>query len=197
MVSKLLLAAQESCLAAIKENADAATVSQLIAHYYNIQAGIGVHKSPELYGAFPITPYSHTPFNKGAQQPGMTGQVKEDILCRIGELGVKIKDGQLLFEPSLLSKNEFIQQPRYADFVLSNGTEKNIELSAGSLAFSICQVPVVCKTSNANSIEVLFANGTKEQFNANTISAAVSNKIINRTGEVEEIIVHINETNLL
>lgn len=197
MVSKLLLAAQESCLAAIKENADATTVSQLTAHYYNIHAGIGVHKSPELYGAFPITPYSHTPFNKGAQQPGMTGQVKEDILCRIGELGVKFNNGQLLFEPKLLLASEFIQHPSNAVYVLCDGTEKQIELSEGSLAYTICQVPVVCKKSSTDSIEVHFTNGTKEQFNSNEINAAVSDKIINRTGEVEQIIVSINETNLL
>ena len=58
-------------------------------HYFEINAGIGAHKSPELYGAFPTDPYSHTPGGKGAQQPGMTGQVKEDILCRFGELGVQ------------------------------------------------------------------------------------------------------------
>ena len=46
--------------------------------HFEINAGIGAHKSPELYGAFPTDPYSHTPGGKGAQQPGMTGQVKEE-----------------------------------------------------------------------------------------------------------------------
>ena len=80
MVSKLLLAVQENCLAAVKNNEDEALIGRLLDHYYEIQAGIGVHKSPELYGAFPTDPYSHTPGGKGAQQPGMTGQVKEDVL---------------------------------------------------------------------------------------------------------------------
>ncbi len=39
-----------------------------------------------MYGAIPTDPYSHTPGFAGAQQPGMTGPVKEDI-CRLGELG--------------------------------------------------------------------------------------------------------------
>ena len=55
--------------------------------------GIGVNKSPELYGAFPTDPYSHTPAGKGAQQPGMTGQVKEDVISRFGELGVEVNNG--------------------------------------------------------------------------------------------------------
>ena len=46
-----------------------------------------------LYGAFPTDPYSHTPAGKGAQQPGMTGQVKEDVISRFGELGVEVKNG--------------------------------------------------------------------------------------------------------
>ena len=70
-------------------------------------AGIGVHKSPSLYGAFPTDPYSHTPGGKGAQQPGMTGQVKEDILSRIGELGAIVSKGVLSFSPGLLRGREF------------------------------------------------------------------------------------------
>ena len=99
MVSKLSLAVQETCLRAFKENAEATTINGLIQHYYAINDGIGVHKSPQVYGAFSITPYSHTPLHKGAQQPGMTGQVKEDILARMGELGVKMKEGKFVFEP--------------------------------------------------------------------------------------------------
>ncbi|MFZ1290654.1 MAG: hypothetical protein WAR79_11225, partial [Melioribacteraceae bacterium] len=119
MVSKLSLAVQETCLRAIKENADIETIDRLVKHYYDVNDGIGVHKSPQVYGAFPFTPYSHTPMHKGAQQPGMTGQVKEDILTRIGELGVKMKDGKLVFEPHLLSKNEFLQKETNATFFLT------------------------------------------------------------------------------
>ncbi|MFN3640508.1 MAG: hypothetical protein ACK4UK_06280, partial [Flavobacterium sp.] len=86
MVSKLLLAVMECCLKAIEEGKDEVLIGKLLDHYYEIQAGIGVHKSPELYGAFPTDPYSHTPWHRGAQQPGMTGQVKEDMLARMGEL---------------------------------------------------------------------------------------------------------------
>ncbi|MDZ7764140.1 MAG: hypothetical protein U5K00_06890 [Melioribacteraceae bacterium] len=57
-------------------------------YYYEIKEGIGVHKSPEKYGAFPTDPYSHTPSFAGVQQPGMTGQVKEDFISRIRELGI-------------------------------------------------------------------------------------------------------------
>ena len=60
-------------------------------HYFEILAGIGAHKSPELYGAFPTDPYSHTPGGKGAQQPGMTGQVKEDLSADSASLVYRLK----------------------------------------------------------------------------------------------------------
>ena len=109
MVSKLLLAVQEFCFKAIENKEDKIIVSALINQYYEIKEGIGLHKSPKLYGAFPTDPYSHTPGGKGAQQPGMTGQVKEDIISRFGELGVRIKNGKLQFNPILLKKDEFLE----------------------------------------------------------------------------------------
>ncbi len=104
MVSKLVLSIQETCLRAIKNGVDDVTVGKLLDHYYEASEGIGVHKSPELYGAFPTDPYSHTPAGKGAQQPGMTGQVKEDILSRFGELGVFVSEGKLYVQSSFTSK---------------------------------------------------------------------------------------------
>jgi hypothetical protein len=104
MVSKLQLAVQEVCLAAVKKQESATVIGRLLEHYYEINAGIGVHKSPSLYGAFTTDPYSHTPAGRGAQQPGMTGQVKEDIISRFGELGVFVNLGKLYFYPCLLRK---------------------------------------------------------------------------------------------
>ena len=74
MVSKLRLAVLENLLVAPNNK-------QLRNHYQEIVMGIGAHKSPDVYGAFPFDAYSHTPAMLGAQQPGMTGQVKEDIIC--------------------------------------------------------------------------------------------------------------------
>ena len=48
MVSKLLLAVQENCLLAINTHESDEVIGKLLDHYYEINAGIGVHKSPEL-----------------------------------------------------------------------------------------------------------------------------------------------------
>ena len=152
MVSKLQLAVQECCLKAIREGASQEVVGRLLEHYYEINEGIGVHKSPDLYGAFPTDPYSHTPAGKGAQQPGMTGQVKEDILSRFGELGVFFEKGQLHFDPCLLRKEEFLQRPRTFTFRDVAGEEQQAELGEGTLAFTICQVPVLYQLRDAAGI---------------------------------------------
>ena len=103
MVSKLLLAVGE-CIQA--SNLSPLT-SRLISHYCEIREGIGSHKTPAEYGSFPFDAYSHTPSMSGVQQPGMTGQVKEDIISRFFELGVHVQDGQITFCPIMLTDADF------------------------------------------------------------------------------------------
>ena len=104
MVSKLLLAVGEC----IQSNTGLSPLaSRLINHYREIREGIGSHKSPAEYGSFPFDAYSHTPSMAGVQQPGMTGQVKEDIISRFIELGVHVQDGQIHFNPIMLTDADF------------------------------------------------------------------------------------------
>ncbi|MBQ7530828.1 MAG: hypothetical protein IJT12_03910 [Paludibacteraceae bacterium] len=79
----------------------------LVEHYRAIKEGLGLHKSPEQYGSFPFDAYSHTPAMSGVQQPGMTGQVKEDILSRWFELGIEVRDGAIHIHPLMLRKEDF------------------------------------------------------------------------------------------
>ncbi len=104
MVAKLLLAVQEVAFAA--SDANSPYLDELIQLYRDVRSGLGYYKTPAEYGAFPYDPYSHTPGEGGAQQPGMTGQVKEEILTRWGELGLRWKSGQLWFDPVLLDREE-------------------------------------------------------------------------------------------
>ncbi|WP_295832061.1 hypothetical protein [uncultured Winogradskyella sp.] len=192
MVSKLLLAVQESCINAVNNNEDEVVVGQLLEHFYEINEGIGVHKSPELYGAFPTDPYSHTPGGKGAQQPGMTGQVKEDILSRFGELGVFVKKGQLFFNPCLLRKEEFLQLSKHFNYVSVNGDSKSIELPENSLGFTYCQVPIIYQLAEVNTIVVEYANGKNKSFEGLSLDSNVSESVFTRNSEVEYIRVHIH-----
>ena len=196
MVSKLLLAVQETCVKAINEDASPEVVGRLLAHYYEINEGIGVHKTPQLYGAFPTDPYSHTPAGKGAQQPGMTGQVKEDILSRFGELGVFVKDGQLLFHPGLLKKDEFLTDSETFVYETVSSESKEIQLTKDSLCYTVCQVPVVYKISEKEGIEVQFSNGATNRLDSLTLDADSSKKIFKRTGDVDHLTVYLQEEKL-
>ncbi len=193
MVSKLLLAVQENCLLAINNNEDAVVTGKLFDHYYEINAGIGVHKSPELYGAFPTDPYSHTPATKGAQQPGMTGQVKEDILCRFGELGVFVENGKLVFKPGLLQTKEFLQTPSIFSFTNASKEKQDLALEANSLCFTYCQVPIIYKRSERNHLQVIFNTGEQVEFDNKSLDLKTSKSIFERRGEVNQIIVTLNK----
>ncbi|GAA4275633.1 hypothetical protein [Aquimarina mytili] len=194
MVSKLLLAVQECCLRAIEENESEETIGRLLEHYYEINEGIGVHKSPELYGAFPTDPYSHTPTGKGAQQPGMTGQVKEDILSRIGELGVTVNNGELQFCPYLLRIGEFLKDPKLFQYVDVNQDIKQLQLYRHELAFTYCQVPIVYSLSGENSLEITYVDGSITSHSGLNLDTSNSQKLFERTNEIENIKVNIEKT---
>ena len=191
MVSKLQLAVYEVTSKAIKSKGDKKTIGKLFDHYFEINEGIGVNKSPDLYGAFPTDPYSHTPFGRGAQQPGMTGQVKEDIISRFGELGLRVFDGKISFDPSILRKDEFNLTESIFKYVDYNSKIKLMNLNKNTLAFSICQVPVIYHLSKSEEIEITFVNGDSKRISGNEIDEINSKKIFERNNEIEKIDVFV------
>lgn len=193
MVSKLSLAVQESCIRHIKEEQAS---GKLIEHYYEITEGIGVHKSPRLFGAFPITPYSHTPFTKGAQQPGMTGQVKEDILCRIGELGVYVENGRLTFNPLILRENEFPKEGKEVDMIDVNDNRQKIAIESEALLFSYCQVPVMYILGDSERVDVIKYGDSQQSYNGLYLDETDTASILHRTGAVRMIKVYLRKSRL-
>ncbi len=191
MVSKLLLAVQECCLQAFAGKASPEVTGRLLDHYYEIEAGIGLHKSPALYGAFPTDPYSHTPAHRGAQQPGMTGQVKEDILTRFGELGVCVAGEQLGFFPRLLRKEEFLSEPRQFEFISIHGQKESIPLEKGQLAFTFCQVPVLYAGGGEEKIIVHYHGGAAQEVAGHTLPRQVSEMIFKRSGGIVRLEVQV------
>jgi hypothetical protein len=194
MVSKLHLAVLEVINNAIDTNEDQSTINALVHHFDEIGAGIGIHKSPKVYGAYPTDPYSHTPFGKGAQQPGMTGQVKEDVLVRIGEFGVKMKYGKLHFQPTFLKKEAFLSNDTEASFIMVDGSIKQIHLKKNSLAFTTCQIPVIYTINNSSKIVLNYKNGETKTFDSLELNEVESKKIVQRTNEILVIEVYLNES---
>ncbi len=195
MVSKLLLAAQECYFAAVNDEADAETIAQLAAAYYDIRAGLGFNKTPVEYGAFPTDPYSHTPAAGGAQQPGMTGQVKEEILTRWGELGVRLTAGEIHFSPNLLRREEFSTVPTDFTCVDVSGQQCVIHVPTESLAFTFCQTPIVYRyrPEETPHITVVYRDGRRETSTSRQLDAAASRHIFDRDGQVAQVWVTIAE----
>jgi hypothetical protein len=193
MVSKLLLAVQENYFAALDQGADASVCQRLGELYYRVRAGIGFNKTPAEYGAFPTDPYSHTPKHAGAKQPGMTGQVKEEVLSRFGELGVRVDGGTVRFQPSLLRAREFVSEPRQFRFLDVDGNWQELEMKSGALAFTWCQVPVIYQLDNdaEPSLTVTLADGEKQTMQEMALSSETSAELFRRSGHVRQINVKV------
>jgi len=187
MVSKLLLAVQEVLDRAGCAGEDAAVVQRLTSHYQEIREGIGVHKSPQLYGAIPTDPYSHTPSFAGVQQPGMTGQVKEDLISRLGEMGVAVGEGRLRFHRHLVRRSELLREARQFHFYDLDGQQRSLDLDPGTMAFTTCQLPMVAHRAGPRRIEITRADGSHRRVEALELDAITSAAVFERTGSVSRL----------
>ena len=194
MVSKLLLSTFEIANQAVTVNEDKSVIGRLFEHYFEINEGIGVNKSPELYGAFPTDPYSHTPGGKGVQQPGMTGQVKEDILSRFGELGFSVSSGLISFNPSILRNSEFVKSETVFNYTSLDGELSSIVMPINSLGFTICQVPIIYKLSNVNNIKIFLNNTESTLLDGDSLSLELSKSIFKRENMINRIEVQVKST---
>jgi hypothetical protein len=188
MVSKLLLAVMETFFAAVESNAPGDEVQRLGELYYKVRAGIGFNKTPENYGAFPTDPYSHTPKHAGARQPGMTGQVKEEVITRFGELGIRVQDGRVSFRPRLLRPAEFLAADREFRYLGVDNNWQTLALTANSLAFTWCQVPIVYTLSDDASVSVEL-DGKTQSTPTLDIAPDVAEHLFHRNGRISKITV--------
>ncbi|MDJ0699180.1 MAG: hypothetical protein QNJ07_04940 [Woeseiaceae bacterium] len=199
MVSKLLLAVEENFFAALAQGADDAVIRRLGELYYRVREGIGFNKTPEKYGAFPTDPYSHTPGHSGAKQPGMTGQVKEEVIARYGELGVRVAGGTVRFQPALLRAQEFNSTPLEYCYLDVDDNWQNLTIPDDGLAFSWCQVPVVYRLSDesAPSLTVTFEDGSEESMSTLALSPEQTADVCRRNGRIRRISVSFTRDMLL
>jgi hypothetical protein len=185
MITKLLLAVQETII----RNRNGNFTKPLVEKYNEIREGLNFTKSPELYGAFPTDPYSHTPKGRGAKQPGMTGSVKEEILTRLGELGLRLENGLIVFDPFLLDPQEFLIYPATFCYQDVKGDEQSIELESGSLVFSFCQTPIVLQKSTEPGITIFYTNGKSKHIKGNVLDTVNSGHIFLRDASIHHLIV--------
>lgn len=194
MVAKLLLAVQELHATAHLENPDGEETRQLARRYSEVRDGLGFSKDAATYGAFPTDPYSHSPRGRGAQQPGMTGQVKEEILTRTGELGIRVENGCLSFAPVLLERREFFTSPQVFEFIDLEGRARSWHLGPASLAFTAFQVPVCYLLGERPSITLEHADGGSTAIDGCRLPEAESRHLFDRDGFFRSITVIIPDS---
>ncbi len=199
MVSKLLLAVQENFFAALEANAGAEVCQRLGGLYYRVREGIGFNKTPTEYGAFPTDPYSHTPGHGGAQQPGMTGQVKEEVLTRFGELGVRVAGGEVRFDPRLLRAREFSSETRPFRFLDVHGQWQELTVPASGIVFTLCQVPIVyhLRGEGRPSLAITLEDGGIQTLPQLSLPARVSSELFRRSGYIRQISLAVPKEALL
>ncbi len=195
MVSKLLLATAEVMVSATETGCDEGLLNALMERFDDIREGLGLYKTPARYGAFPVDPYSHTTGFSGVQQPGMTGQVKEDIITRFIELGVRVRHGKVSFAPFLLNESEFISGERTWHRVVG-GTQHSEKLTGGSLAFSLCGVPVIYRLADSCSIRIETDSFETLVIPGNELDSTWSQSLFRREKRVRKIVVDLPATSL-
>ncbi|WP_279244149.1 hypothetical protein [Candidatus Litorirhabdus singularis] len=194
MVAKLLLAVQERFMAAKSSACDPTTLQQLGELYYAVREGIGFNKSPAEYGAFPNDPYSHTPAHIGAQQPGMTGQVKEEVITRFNELGVRVANGEVTFDPSLLRGREFTSEEQSFRYLDVAGDWQDLPLPTASLVFTWCQVPVSYHLVDTAQTKLVATRSNAEAYQSSALAlpAEHARELFERSGAITCIDIYIS-----
>ena len=128
----------------------------------------------------------------------MTGQVKEEIITRMGELGCIINSGKLIFNPKLLKISEFLTEKSTFSFIDVNKGMCKLNLDQNQLAFTYCQVPIVYELKDAHqSISVSYANNKVENVNGYSLSKEMSSDLFSRSGKIKEIKVYFKRSHFL
>jgi len=198
MVAKLLLAVNENFFTALKNPDDKASVQSLGRLYYRVREGIGFNKTPMEFGAFPCDPYSHTPKHAGAQQPGMTGQVKEELLARFAELGLRVNEGAVGFQPNLLRPREFLKDSQTFSYLDVDGVWQELVIPASALAFTWSQVPIVYSLDDTAepSLTISWQDGSQLCLPQLNLSPEQSTELFVRSGRIRQLNLVLNTKHL-
>jgi hypothetical protein len=119
----------------------------------------------------------------------MTGQVKEELLTRLGEFGLEVEGGRIRFAPELLPAEEILEEPGQLDYLDLAGQPASIEVPAGAVAFLFCQVPIVYRFDTETAEVTVMRGESTERIPGHTLPADLSADIFRRTGAITAILV--------
>jgi hypothetical protein len=110
---------------------------------------------------------------------------------------VSVRDGIVGFDPVLLRRQEFLAEPgAYRYFDLS-GAPRSLDVAAGSLAFTYCQVPVVYTLTGGEAwVRVTADDEATVETADGWLTPADSHALIGRRGGIARIEVGVPERSL-
>jgi hypothetical protein len=119
----------------------------------------------------------------------MTGQVKEEIVARFGELGVLVKGGAVEFEPALLRPCEFVAVPQPFRYLDVSGAWQVLTVPAHGLAFTWCQVPLLYRVDESvkSNLSVYWESGEHQVLPALSLPTEVAQQLFQRSGRIQRI----------
>jgi hypothetical protein len=117
--------------------------------------------------------------------------VKEDILCRWGELGLMVADGRITINPRLLRRAEFVDAETEFSYVDIQHSPRKMRLEKDSLGFTYCQVPVLYHLSSSERIRITLADGSERLAEGLDLDRNISSSIFSRDGRVSRLDVYV------
>lgn len=112
----------------------------------------------------------------GVQQPGMTGQVKEDIISRFFELGIEVQAGKLHLHTEMLRPEDFVN---------------------GELRFTYCGISFRYVLSTETKMKIEYTDGVSVHFEGSIIDVELSAQIFARSNAIASVTCYINQSTQL
>ena len=100
-------------------------------------------------------------------------------------------NGRITFDPTILRKSEFIEEEKSFKYVNLENEINYIELDKHSLAFTVCQVPVIYNLSDKENIRISYMNNSEEIIKGHELDIENSESIFNRTNLIKAVYVSI------
>ena len=100
-----------------------------------------------------------------ARQPGMTGQVKEEVITRFGELGVRVEEGCVHFDPTRLRPED---------------------ITDGKLRFTFCGTPIEY-VRDRTGVSLTSADGAVTEVAGAALDRETSAALLSRTGQWQSV----------
>ena len=114
---------------------------------------------------------------------------REEILARFDELGVRVSNGRVRFQPNLLRVREFVLEPRHFRYLDVDNKWQDLTVPANGLAFTWCQVPIVYQLDDkvAPSLTITWDDGKQKTLSDLTLSPEVSSALFKRSGRIRHL----------